>query len=262
MRGGYFMEDEREAPRLAEKVDAAAWVDRFLAHRLLPGMQILDAGCGPGTIAAAVAHAEPGARIVALDASPARVAAARAALATSSNAQVVTGDVRCLPFPDATFDLVYCRFLLEYVPDKARAVAELARVCRPDGTVLLHDLDGQLVDNYPPDDALERDLATILDRLAGTGFDPHVGRKLFHLAREARLEPEDVRVDAYHLIAGAVESNERRRWELKLDIAEAALRRSEMHIEGLKERFLAYLDRPDTITFSQLFTVTARKPGQ
>jgi hypothetical protein len=108
----------------------------------------------------------------------------------------------------------------------------------------------------PPRYALE----TAIAGLATTGFDPFVGRRLFGLARAAGLVVRDVRVEQYHLIAGRVDEPTRRLWELKLDIAQPAARAlgSRRAAEALRTRFLAYLDREDTLTWSHLFTVCAQ----
>jgi SAM-dependent methyltransferase len=260
MTAAYLMEDPREARRLAEKVDADAWVAAYLAPLVRPGARILDVACGPGAIAAAVARVFPDCEIVGIDASPLRVAAASQALAPHANASVRHGDALALPFPDESFDVVLCRLLLQYLAGRARAVAEQARVCRTGGVVLLQDLDGQLVQHHPPDLELERGLGLVLAELATIGFDPFVGRKLFQLAQATGLADVTVRVDPYHLIAGRVDRKERARWELKLDIARRAL--AERGIDGaadVADALLAYLDRDDTVTFSQLFSVAGTK---
>jgi SAM-dependent methyltransferase len=260
MTATYLMEDPREARRLAEKVDADAWVAAYLAPLVQPRARILDVGCGPGAIAAAAARAFPACEIVAIDASPLRVAAASRALAPHANASVHQGDALALPFADESFDLVLCRFLLQYLAGRARAVAEQVRVCRTGGVIMLQDLDGQLVQHHPPDHELERGLRVVLVELARIGFDPFVGRKLFQLARETDLADVTVRIEPYHLIAGRVGQAERGRWELKLDIARRAL--TERGIDGaakVADALLAYLDRDDTLTFSQLFTVAGTK---
>jgi SAM-dependent methyltransferase len=46
-------------------------------------------------------------------------------------------DVTAIPYPDASFDVVICSHVLEHVPDDRRAIAELARVVRPDGMALV-----------------------------------------------------------------------------------------------------------------------------
>jgi len=259
---GYLMEDPREADRLAGKVDADAWVSRYLTPHLDAPSRILDVGCGPATLAAAAARICPTATVTALDASEPRAEVARRTLAPHPNASFVLGEVHDLPFPDDTFDIVYCRFLLEYLPRKGQAVAELARVCRPGGTVLLQDLDGQLVNRYPPDPELDTGAEAALGLLATTGFDPFIGRKLRHLAIAAGLADTTVQVETYHLIAGNIGGDERDLWARKLSIAAAALTaRGYPDAAGLSRRFLDYLAREDTLLFSQLFTVTATKPG-
>jgi SAM-dependent methyltransferase len=258
----YFMDDPREARRLADKVDAAQWVARYLRDRLPPGAVVLDVGCGPGVIAAEVARQISGSRVTGLDASAARIEEARRNLSAFAGSKAQVGDAAALPFADGSFDAVYSRMLLEYLPDKQQAVAEMVRGCRPGGLVLLQDLDGQLVWHHPPDAALEADVQRVLAALATTGFDPFVGRKLFALARGAGLRDLAVSAESYHLFAGRIDAENLRLWELKLDIALPAAAQALGGAEAaqsLKERFLDYLQREDTLTYSVLFTVVGRK---
>ena len=147
----YLMDDPREARRLAEKVNAPRWVEAYFASWLRQDSRVLDVGCGPGVLAAEVARRIPAGSVTGIDASADRLAEARKNFAALPNAQAHLGDATSLPFPDASFDFVYCRFLLEYLRAKEKAVAEMARVCRPGGTVLLQDLDGQMLWHHPAD---------------------------------------------------------------------------------------------------------------
>jgi len=253
----YFMEDPREGQRLADKVDPEAWVARFVEPLLQPTSAVLDVGCGPGVLAAAVAARCPGGRVVALDQSPDRAQQAELLLAPWDGCAVV-GDAAALPFADASFDLVYCRFLLEYLPQPGLAVREMARVLRPGGRLLLQDLDGQLVWHYPEDAELERQVLATLGVLASTGFDPFAGRKLWHHCFTAGLAQLSSSVEVYHHYAGPIDAENGRLWNLKLDIARPAAARalgSEAAADSLKARFLDYLQRPDTFTYSNLVTV-------
>ena len=174
----------------------------------------------------------------------------------------VCGDAQAMQFPADSFDVVYCRMLLQYLPKKERAVAEMARVCTPGGTVLLQDLDGQLLWHYPEDAVLQSAVEKVVRALGSTGFDPFVGRKLFWLARRAGLENIKVQADSYHLIAGEVDPEILKQWELKLDIAAPQMARAlgEDEARECSQRFLEYLSRPDTLTYSTVFTVTGEKP--
>jgi SAM-dependent methyltransferase len=258
----YFMEDPREARRLADKVNPEAWVARFVEPLLSAQSQVLDVGCGPGVLAAAVAARCPEGRVVGLDQSPERAQQARLLL-EPWHGHAVVGDAAALPFADASFDLVYCRFLLEYLPDPELAVREMARVCRPGGRMLLQDLDGQLVWHYPEDAELERQVLATLGVLAGTGFDPFAGRKLWHHCFRAGLGQLSSSVEVYHHYAGPIDPENNQLWDLKLDIARPAAARalgSEAAADSLKARFLAYLQRPDTFTYSNLVTVSGVRP--
>jgi SAM-dependent methyltransferase len=254
----YFMDDPREGPRLASKVEAGAWVDKYLSPYLEGVTQVLDVGCGPGVLAAEVARRCPHAHVRGLDLSPTRLAEAKQLGKGQSNLQFQQGDAAALPFDDASLDLIYCRFLLEYLPDKHQAVAEMARVCAPGGHVILQDLDGQLLWHYPVDEQLQSDIEKAVHVLAPTGFDPLVGRKLFSLARDVGLADIQVRVEPYHLYAGRIDDPDFHLWELKLAIALPAIAAAlggEAWARDLKERFLAYLRRDDTLTYSTIFTV-------
>lgn len=100
---------------------------------------LLDAGCGDGLMA--VELARRGARVVALDADPAMVVAARSRAARKGTPlHVVTGRIEALPFADAIFDRVLAVTVLCFAADAERAVAEMARVLKPGGRLVLGEL--------------------------------------------------------------------------------------------------------------------------
>ncbi|MBI3245042.1 MAG: methyltransferase domain-containing protein [Deltaproteobacteria bacterium] len=261
----YFMEDSREAERLAAKVAPESWVTTDLpAANLHRVRDVLDVGCGPGVIVRALANRCPKAQVTGLDISPERVARATWNNADVSNVAICHASAACMPFEDNRFDLVYCRLLLEYLPDRAEAVAEMARVCRPGGSVILQDLDGQLLWHFPCDERMNGGLGRVLRRLSDTGFDPFVGRKLYSLAWRAGLRDLDVRIEPYHLIAGAIDERNYELWKLKLDIAFPFIVKalgSRDEAEQLAAAFLQHLQREDTLTYSVVFTVSGRKEG-
>ncbi|MDE3085136.1 MAG: class I SAM-dependent methyltransferase [Acidobacteriota bacterium] len=113
-------------------------------HRLgvSSGERLLDLGCGAGRHAFQAARL--GARVVALDAGAEEVAQVRdtigamvdaGELPAPEGAGAVQGDALRLPFPDGAFDRVIAAEVLEHIPDDAAAMAELARVLRPGGTM-------------------------------------------------------------------------------------------------------------------------------
>lgn len=260
----YIMEDPREAARLEAKVDPEAWVRAYLAHRVHPNAQVLSVGCGPGVLLNAVSELHPSIQATGVDISADRIQEAVRRHRANRQLQFRRGDAQAMPLPSNAFDLVYSRMLLQYLPEKAKAVAEMVRVCRPGGTVFLQDLDGQLLWHYPEDPAMQCAVETVMTALAPTGFDPFVGRKLFSLANHAGLKKLEVKVESYHLIAGVIEPAVLKQWELKLDIAKPLMAKalgSKAEAEDQIRRFLDYLRRPDTLTYSVQFTVTGEKPA-
>jgi 2-polyprenyl-6-hydroxyphenyl methylase/3-demethylubiquinone-9 3-methyltransferase len=96
------------------------------------GRRILDAGCGGGLVARELAAA--GAEVVGVDRSLGSLGVARRA--TPSGFSPAQGRLERLPFADAGFDAVVAADVLEHLPDLPAAVAELARVLRPEGSFL------------------------------------------------------------------------------------------------------------------------------
>jgi SAM-dependent methyltransferase len=259
----YIMEDPREAQRLLDKVDPEVWIARFLEPHLAGVKSFLSVGCGPGVFLRELALAYPSMRIVGVDVSPARVRDAAQRLSGLSNARATVGDATSLSFDANSFDFVFSRFLMEYVPDKQGAVREMARVCAPGGSVMLQDLDGQLTWHFPEDPGLQQDTNNILRHLARSGFDPFVGRKLFSFCLAAKLTEARVQVDPYHLYAGSIGEKDLANWRVKLEIAQTQIKvalGSDTAAQEFSARFLAYLRNPETLTYSCLFTVTAKKP--
>ena len=258
----YIMEDPREALRLELKVDPDAWVQKYLAHRVRPGAEVLSVGCGPGVILNAVTNLDSSIRATGIDVSEVRLKQAKKRNRENSRVQFVCGDAQSMEFQSNSFDLVYCRMLLQYLKEKERAVSEMVRVCKPGGTVLVQDLDGQLLWHFPEDPSVQGTLQKVVAALGATGFDPFVGRKLFWLAHNAGLTRTEVQAESYHLIAGEADPNILRQWELKLEIARPQLARvlsSEYEAEKQSQAFLEYLRRPDTLTYSTVFTVVGKK---
>jgi ubiquinone/menaquinone biosynthesis C-methylase UbiE len=258
----YIMEDPREAMRLELKVDPHEWVQKYLARRVRTGAQVLSVGCGPGVILRELCALDGSIRATGLDISEERVQEAKQRNHENTQANFVRGDAQAMDFASNSFDLVYSRMLMEYLKDKESAVKEMARVCKRGGTVLLQDLDGQLLWHYPEDPGVQGTVEKVVRALAAAGFDPFVGRKLFFLAYQAGLKNIDVQVECYHLIAGQIEPAILEQWELKLEIAGPQLARllgSESEAREQSRRFLEYLRRPDTLTYSTVFTVTGEK---
>jgi len=99
--------------------------------------RILDAGCGAGQLTRHLArYADPNASITACDFSVEMLLRARQRSGNSA-IQFVLGDLTQLPFADASFDCVTCGYAIEHLSDARSGLAELARVLRVGGRLLL-----------------------------------------------------------------------------------------------------------------------------
>jgi SAM-dependent methyltransferase len=105
----------------------------------LEGRDVLDVGCGDGAYALAAARA--GARVTGLDRSAAVLDAARARAAGEGLAvDLQVGDASVLPFSAERFDVVLAVTVLCFVQEPPQVVAEMARVLRPGGVLVLGEL--------------------------------------------------------------------------------------------------------------------------
>ena len=99
---------------------------------------ILDLGCGTGALAEIIQSEIPNCSIVGIDLSPRMVEQARTRL--DERVEITTGDAEHLPFPDSSFDVVYCNDSFHHYPDPALAAFQAWRVLRAGGTFVIGDV--------------------------------------------------------------------------------------------------------------------------
>lgn len=115
-----------------------------ILERLLGGVEIagasraLEVGCGPGYMSTALSEMLA-LDVVGTDLDEAEVRFARERSA-GDRVDFMLADVTSLPFPDAEFDVVLSMMVMHHVKDWRRALSEIARVTRPGGYYLFHDI--------------------------------------------------------------------------------------------------------------------------
>ena len=160
----------------------------YLLPVLRPGLDVLDVGCGPGTITVDLAARVAPGRVVGLDVVPDPLSEARAA-ATAAGVEVTfeVGDVYALAAAGDSFDVVHAHQVLQHLTDPVAALREMARVCRPGGVVAVRDVDYGAFVVFPADAGLDRWL-NLYHRVArGNGAEPDAGRRLLAWAHAAGL---------------------------------------------------------------------------
>ena len=99
-----------------------------------PGLDWLEVGCGTGALSGAILAKAAPRSLQAIDPSAGFVARARETHA-DARADFTVGDARALALPDASRDVIVSGLVLNFVPDRPGALAEMARVARPEGRI-------------------------------------------------------------------------------------------------------------------------------
>lgn len=159
----------------------------YLTGELRPGLDVLDVGCGPGTISADLAELVAPGQVTAVDAAEDVLGRARehAAGRGLDNIRFAVADVHRLDFPDDSFDVVHAHQVLQHVGDPVQALREMRRVCRPGGVVAARDSDYASFTWYPESPALDEWLELYGRVARSNGGEPDAGRRLLSWARAA-----------------------------------------------------------------------------
>jgi len=105
-----------------------------------PGCAWLDIGCGTGALSQRILESAAPAKVIGVDSSEAFVSHVKAHVA-DKRAAFRIGDARALPVGDGEFDAAVSGLVLNFVPDQAKAVAEMRRATQPGGTVAVYVWD-------------------------------------------------------------------------------------------------------------------------
>jgi ubiquinone/menaquinone biosynthesis C-methylase UbiE len=164
-----FFSDAQAYERLMGRWSRAAG-EVFLDWLSLPlGLNWLDVGCGTGAFTELVIERCAPSTISAIDPSENQIAYARNGSA-ASRATFRTGDAQSLPFGDREFDVAAMALVINFVPDGAKAVAEMKRVTKQLGTV------GAYVWDWPGGGFVQRPLVEGI-RAMGVDAPPAGGLK-------------------------------------------------------------------------------------
>ncbi|MDP1965505.1 MAG: class I SAM-dependent methyltransferase [Reyranella sp.] len=129
-------------------------IAEWMAGRNQRDLRGLDVGCGTGRLLAFLHDAWPGMRLSGIDLSAPYLEEARRLIGRTARVKLMEAAGEALPFDDASLDLVVSSFLMHELPKKIRAdvIAEMARVVKPGGLVVL--VDSIQKGDHPPWDGL------------------------------------------------------------------------------------------------------------
>lgn len=172
------------------------------------GSEILDVGCGPGTITCGFAKYATQGHVVGVDYSTAVIEQARqdARQRDLGNISFQVASAHSLPFPDDTFDIVHCHAVLVHLPNPAAALKEMHRVCKPAGHIAAREPDWSTCVIHPYNPYLEKWKAVHMQLKQKQGAEPNAGRHLAEWALAAGFLPDNVKLSSNTLHYSGKES--------------------------------------------------------
>lgn len=152
-----------------------------------PGARILDVGCGTARFGARLLAQFNSASYVGLDLSEKMLRRARDNTRSfGDRAQFLVGDAEAIPLRDQSFDIVVCMHSFHHYPNKARAVAELRRVARLGGDIVLVDGDRDGWWGWLVFDGIVEAIERTVHHCSAEEFRDLVGRAELDLANQVR----------------------------------------------------------------------------
>jgi ubiquinone/menaquinone biosynthesis C-methylase UbiE len=242
----------------------------FVLRYLRPGMNLLDVGCGPGTITLGLAQAVHPGQVIGVDTDAPHVEAASALAAEQgvTNLTFQKGDAMALQFEDSAFDAVFENDLFTHLSQNAtRAARELYRVLKPGGFFGARDVDADAVVWGHLTDPIKQ-----LDRLMmawqqSRGSDITLGKRLPAILRQVGFTGTVKSVSAD--TKGDVEAV-RAHTRITISLLDGPLGRDalsngladEPTLEHIKATVLAWAEHPDAFFANVHVEVVGWKPGR
>jgi ubiquinone/menaquinone biosynthesis C-methylase UbiE len=185
---------------------------------LQPGQKVLDVGCGPGTDTIPLAQVVgPSGQVVGVDHDATMIAEAdkRAAqVGCSAWCHHHQADAAALPLETGTFDTSRSERLFQHVQNPTVVLAEMVRVTKPGGWIVVFDADWSTLSIDTPEVDLERRLLRYrLEHLVTSGY---IGRQLYRLFRRQQFTEIAVELRPIYLTDYALG-----RYAIHLDVLEA-----------------------------------------
>jgi ubiquinone/menaquinone biosynthesis C-methylase UbiE len=157
--------------------------------------KILDVGCGTGVVGFDLLDLIPYAKLLGIDIEPSILRVAKEKLPSEKEGIFIGGNAYNLPFRQMSFDLVTCQYVLQHLNQPVKAVAEMRRVSRVGGQIIIFEFDDRTGFSYPqlPNELQELFQAKV-ELIERRGGDRSIGRKLYHLLRFAGWTDIEVKI--------------------------------------------------------------------
>ncbi|MYX09103.1 methyltransferase domain-containing protein [Streptomyces sp. SID8375] len=250
-RTGEHPQPEFELQRLREQA-LMFWpkeLRNFQQLGLRPDWDVLDAGAGPGFITEQLLNTVPQGTVTALELDEGLLGEARSHLAAHEGGRLrlLQGSITQAPLPDAQFDLALARLVLQHLADPAQALAELNRLVRPGGRLVVADADDAMWGSvHPAIPGLDAVLAKRRQHQAKRGGNRYVGRAMPAMMRAAGFEQitvESVAISSDELGMDALAGHLDVQARMSLLVKEGAIAEEQIsRVQAEAEEFLATPD--------------------
>ncbi len=248
-----------------ERLELQARLGNIETHlRFLPVSatdRVLDAGCGSGSMSRLLARTYPQAEVVGVDLRQQYLdfARSRARAEGVKNLELRPADVFALPFADGTFDVVWTKYLLQWLKDPKRALKELQRVTRSGGIIVSCDFSGFAIRHSPMSAEFERMVSRVMPVLVDCDIGLKVAPMMISLGFvEVTVELE---ADKIFTVIGSIDGERRWNWEKQFQAARPHLVQimgSDADADRFVQSFLSFYDDPTTCSMTALHFTQGR----
>jgi ubiquinone/menaquinone biosynthesis C-methylase UbiE len=177
---------------------------------LVDGMSILELGSGPGFVTEQLIALCPNSHITCVEIDRDLILPAEHYLRSKGlegHYTIIQGDVANMDIPDNAFDFAFARLVFQHLRDPKGALAEIHRVLKSGGKLVINDIDiglGEIVDpQNPAADAIE---ARLHESRSERGGNPRIGRQLWRLMAATGYANMDLEVVPVHTDGMGIEA--------------------------------------------------------
>ena len=240
----------------------------YLLASLKAGQDLLDVGCGPGTITMDLAERVAPGRVVGIDREAGVITRAEALRMSRgvTNVAFSIGDTYALQFCDASFDVVHAHQVLQHLTRPVAALKDMLSLMRPGGTLAVRDGDYATFAWAPADPRLDRWMQIYRQITRRNGAEADAGRYLLGWVQTAGFA--DARATSSTWTFADPESRawwgamwaDRVRLSSFADQALAYELATRDELDSLAEAWIQWADRPDGFFAGMSVEVIARRP--
>jgi len=231
----------------------------------LDNLNVCDFGCGLGLVVRDIADKFDGVKVTGLEISEEQIEKARMNNSGLDNVELIHTDVMKNNISDNTFDVTYCRYVLEHLENPVEAIEEMLRITKPGGRIICqeNDLYNGLI--YPEITGYAELRKKLCDLQIEFNGDPYIGRKLYTIMKEGGAE--DISIDLAPEIHTADDTDGHILWlnnihRILMDVRSDFIEKeytTEKNFDEVCTRILERIEKPEGACLFQWNRATAYK---